>query len=387
MNEKTKIISLGVFTGPISNSGLIPLSNLLDILQFFSNDIYLITGNTGYTFFKDKNMIHTYGFRHEKGKNAFTRILKFLYAQLKISIDLARTVKNVNIWFFFIGGDTAIFPMLVTKLFRKKVILVFAGSSIQSLKFSNDNLFKLLKILSNVNCTFSKKIIVYSENLIKDMGLEKYGDRISIAPKHFLDFEKLKAKIKFDKRTNLVGYIGRLSKEKGSLNFVEAIPKIAREKNMVKFLIGGDGSLKEKIEVYLEENYLKDKVRLVGWIPHDGISEYLNKLRLIVLPSYTEGLPNIMLEAMACGTPVLATSVGSIPDVITDGETGFIMGDNSPECIAENVVRALNHPNLDEIANKAREFVKKEFTYEAAVERYKKIIDDIKRPSNGYKYT
>ena len=80
---------------------------------------------------------------------------------------------------------------------------------------------------------------------------------------------------------------------------------------------------------------------------------------------------------MGCGTPVLATSVGGVPDLIKDGETGFIMKDNSPECVAENVMRALEHPNLDEIVKNARELVEKEFTYEAAVERYRKILENI----------
>ena len=69
---------------------------------------------------------------------------------------------------------------------------------------------------------------------------------------------------------------------------------------------------------------------------------------------------------MHCGTPVLATSVGAIPSIIKDGETGFIMKDNSPECIAENVIRALNGPNLNEIAKNARALVERDFTYEAA---------------------
>ena len=69
-------------------------------------------------------------------------------------------------------------------------------------------------------------------------------------------------------------------------------------------------------------------------------------LKLLVLPCYTEGLPNVMLDAMACGTLVLAISVGAIPDPIKNDETRFIMGDNSPECIARSVVKALNYRDL-----------------------------------------
>ena len=83
------------------------------------------------------------------------------------------------------------------------------------------------------------------------------------------------------------------------------------------------------------------------------------------------------IGAMACGTPVLATSVGGIPDVIKDGETGFILENNSPECIAENVMRALKYPNLEEIVKNARKLIEKEYTYEAAVERYKNIVKNL----------
>ncbi|MBT9132838.1 MAG: N-acetyl-alpha-D-glucosaminyl L-malate synthase [Syntrophomonadaceae bacterium] len=77
---------------------------------------------------------------------------------------------------------------------------------------------------------------------------------------------------------------------------------------------------------------------------------------------------------MVFGTPVLATPVGAIPDVIKDSETGFIMENNSPECIARNIIRALNHPNLKEITKNARALVEREFTYEKAVERYRNIL-------------
>jgi len=140
-------------------------------------------------------------------------------------------------------------------------------------------------------------------------------------------------------------------------------------------LIGGDGQLKETIEKSLQEQGIRSNVDLPGWISHDGLPKYLNQLRLLVLPSYTEGLPNIMLEAMACGTPVLATPVGAIPDVIQDEVTGFIMENNTPECIARSVMRALNHPDLEGIAERGRQYVEKEFTFEKAVERWQEILN------------
>ena len=140
---------------------------------------------------------------------------------------------------------------------------------------------------------------------------------------------------------------------------------------------GGDGELRDKINEYLITNKLKKRVKLTGWISRNELPNYFNKLKIVVLPSYTEGLPNIMLEAMACGTPVLATPVGTIPNFIKDDETGFLMKNNSPKCIAENIIRVLECPNLKEIVENARNIVEKEFIYKTAVKRYKKIIDDI----------
>jgi len=70
--------------------------------------------------------------------------------------------------------------------------------------------------------------------------------------------------------------------------------------------------------------------------------------------------------------------VGGVPDVIKDEETGFIMVDNSPECIARNIIRALGRPNLEQIADNARALVEKEYTFEAAVKGYKNILASLK---------
>ena len=70
--------NVGILTFPISEAGNIPLSNLVDILEPLSNIFYLVTGNEGYTFFKDDKRIHAYGVKHERGTNTFTRIIKYI---------------------------------------------------------------------------------------------------------------------------------------------------------------------------------------------------------------------------------------------------------------------------------------------------------------------
>jgi len=370
-----KKLNIGVVTFPTAEAGKSPLSNLVDILYSLSNDVYLITGHDGYTLFKNDKRIHTYGIRHEMGVNVFTRIFRYIYTQLRISYKLARIEKNIDIWIFFLGAETLLLPMLTAKLLRGKVILVPAGSASQIFEYTNDNLSKQIKILEQINRTLANRIIIYSPNLIKEWDLEKYRDKICVTHEHFLDFNKFKIKNKFDERKSVIGYIGRLSEEKGVLSFIKSIPEISKERDDLEFLIGGDGLLCDDIKRYLDENDLNDRVKLTGWIPHDKLPDYLNELQLLVLPSYTEGLPNIMLEAMACGTPVLATAVGAIPDVIKDNETGFIMENNTPECITRTVIRVLEYPHLGEIVKNARELVEKEFTYNAALEKYREILE------------
>lgn len=371
MDERLRIC---IVTSPRPKAGIIPLSNLVDILSNLCDSLHLITGNEGKAVCKSHRNIHGYSITYEPRKLLLARIIGHISLQLKISYAAVKLIRKVDIYIFFMG-EGLLLPVLAAKLLRKNVTLSLAASSLMIAKANRGFFSRTFGFLEILNYALADKIILYSPNLTKEWNLEKYRDKISIAHKHFLDFDKFKIEKPLNERDNLVGYVGRLSEEKGTLNFVKAIPKILGEKGEVKFLIGGDGQLRSKVEEYLEDENLSDEVKLSGWIPHDELPKYLNDLKLLVLPSYTEGLPNIMLEAMACGTPVLATPIGAIPDVIKDGETGFIMEDNSPECIARNISRALNHPNLEQIARNARALVEREFTYEKAVEKYRKVLD------------
>lgn len=369
-------LNIGIVTFPIPKSGITPLSNLVDILYPLLDDIHLITGNEGYTFFKEDKRIHTYGIEHKTGRNVFTRITNYIYTQLKISYKLMRTSRNVDVYFFLMGINLLI-PMLAAKLLRKKVILFVTESGVKINKIRGDTVANLANILTEMNYFLSNKIVVSRKEYIEDFGLKKHREKVLIASRHFANFKVFKIKKQINERKNVVGYVGRLSEEKGILNFVESIPKVLKKNDNVKFLIVGDGNLSANIREYLNKHTVNEKVEMIGWIPLEEIPDYLNELKLSVIPSYTEVGPWTVLEAIASGTPVLATSVGLIPDIVKDGETGFILEDNSPECIAKNIERVLSYPNLDEIVENARKLIEREYTYEAAVERYRKILESM----------
>ena len=366
--------NIGIVTLPIDKAHVLPLSNFVDIFHSLSNEVYLITGNAGATLSKGRNKLHLYSISHKTGVNVISRIVNYVYTQLRISYRLARISRNADLWIFPIGGEGLLLPIIMAKLLRKRTVLVHSTSAAKLLEAKREPFAKPLLLAVEMNRILADRIILYSSSLIREWNLDKHKHKIAIARKHFLDFDKFRVKKKLAERENLVGYIGRLSREKGVLNLVKAIPMIKGE---TKFLIRGEGELRDSIEKQLNENKLNNKPYLMGWIQHDELPNDLNRLRLLILPSYIEGLPNIILEAMACGTPVLATAVGCVPDLIKDSKTGFIMEDNSPECIARNIIRVLSHPSLEGIAQNARALVEKEFTYEAAVEAYRKILSSL----------
>jgi glycosyltransferase involved in cell wall biosynthesis len=370
--------NIGLVTWPILTAGVVPLQRLIHVLHPLSNELHVITGGAACDIFiAAGHRVYPYLIDQESTANTFLRVMGNISTQLKISWRLCKIARHVDFWIFFFGGPVLLLPMLTAKLLLKDVVLAFTGSASEDMRAQVGSFIsKIVGFLTKINCTLSSMIVIYSESLIKTWGLERYEHKISIAREHFLDFDKFKVQKPLNERDNLIGYIGRLSEEKGILNFVEAIPGILETRGEAAFLIGGDGQLRSQVEEHA--NKLSNKVKYAGWIPYDELPHYLNELKLLVLPSYTEGLPNIMLEAMACGTPVLATPVGSIPDVVKDGETAFIMKDNSPEGIARNVIIVLTHPNLEKIAADAHALVQKEFTYEKAMERYRDILASLK---------
>lgn len=361
----------------------------LHLLEPLAQEIFVITGNFPEDAISNKK-IHLINVGIKPEDNArypmLVRIPKFMMLQLKMSYSLIRIASKIDVLFLAAGAQVLFLPALLAKLWRKKLILMHLGvgaSSRQDYEVLFDKtLFGmgkyvfpwLTELMERLNCRLSDRIIAFLSYSTSPL-LKRYVNKTHFGCSRFyVDTNFFKVEKNLNSRESLVGYTGQLIDMKGVTNFVKAIPLLPGESAIARFVIGGDGPLRGEIEIEIKDFNLGDRITLRGWIPHDKLPQHLNELKLLVIPSYGETGPHLLFEAMACGTPVLATPVGVVPTVIKDGETGFIMEDNSPQCIAQNITRALNHPNLDKIARNARELIEREYTHQAAVERYRDVL-------------
>ena len=348
------------------------LTDLLKIFRLISQKIFVITGNTERInkMSKEKISIIDIGFSMPpQNKNIFLTFFMVILFQIKTCIEIFKARKEIDVIIFYVTWPFYLLPLVVSKLLRKKTVDIITRSkpSVFSLWY------KIYEIQDKILLTLLDYISPESPSLISNLHLEKYSHKILPSGARFIDTDFFNIKKPFSQRKNVVGYVGRLVEEKGVKKLLQAI-ELMNKYGKITFLLGGEGPLFEEIKKFRPSNQCE--IVKTGWIPEKNLPNILNELKLLVLPTqHAEGLPTIILEAMACGTPVLATPVGGIPDVIKDEETGFIMENNSPECIAKNIIRALNHPNLEKIARNARKLVEKEFNYEQAVKRWRKILE------------
>lgn len=349
------------------------------IISELAQDVYVI--NDGRLRIKDKK-IHviraTYfnsRIRSEK-KSALDAFLGFFAAQIGLTFGLFRCVRKIDTVFILPG--TMFIPTLFAKIARKRTFLYEAQDVIWEYVKAKESIGALLRFCvlwnaRNMVLCLTDYMTVEGKNVINQNLLEKYRSKIHVCPL-YIDIGRYNIKKQSRERKDLVGFVASIDRRKGILEFVAAARQLCRLQEKLRFVIAGRGPLLNQVRKALEDLVACNTIQIIESIPEESFSDFLNELRLYVLPSISEGLPNTILEAMACGTPILATPVGAIPDILKDGENGFIMENNSPECIAKNIIRVLGFDNLEKISENARSLVEKQYCYEAAVERYKKII-------------
>lgn len=259
---------------------------------------------------------------------AYVQFWKWMLFHKEIEIVHVHGSSDTSFWRkrFFIN---------LAKLFGKKVVFHCHGSEFQ--RFSAQHLNAVQKTLTKCDC-----IIALSESW-KEWFETTIHHKNVVVIKNVIALPRVK-KVKHNIFVLL--FLGRLGKRKGIYDLLDVLIKHKTTfEGKVKFLFGGDGDV-EQVKEIIKQNGLENIAEFQGWVNGEKKEYLLNLADAFILPSYNEGLPISVLEAMSYSLPVISTTVGGIPEILKNGENGFIMEPGDKDAIYHAVVSLMEDKNL-----------------------------------------
>jgi glycosyltransferase involved in cell wall biosynthesis len=138
--------------------------------------------------------------------------------------------------------------------------------------------------------------------------------------------------------------VGRLCEQKGQLLLVEAIANLAAKGIRAEVVLAGDGDMRSQLEALIASHGLGKQVTITGWVGADRVGAEILSARALVLPSFAEGLPVVIMEAMALKRPVLTTFVAGIPELVVAGQSGWLFPAGDVSALADAIEEAVTRP-------------------------------------------
>jgi len=252
--------------------------------------------------------------------------------------------------------------------------------------FNEDRVFwqkLLIKILSWKTILLNHKTIVLSQKeydqvihwpFVTKNKLELIHN--GIKPINFLD--KTSARNYFNtiitNQDKVVGTISELHKNKGLKYAIKAIAEISKQIKNIKFIIIGEGEEKPKLEKYIEQQGLENKVFLVGQVSE--ASRYLKAFDVFLLSSVKEGFPFVLLEAGLAKLPIISTRVGGIPEIIEDNKTGVLIENKDSKEITKSLETLIENEKLQKTYGQAlNNKITKDFSFEQILEKTRELYE------------
>lgn len=233
-------------------------------------------------------------------------------------------------------------------------------------------------LASRLNYRLSKECIAKSgiifttskalENRVKSIGGENanvhtFYKGINLSEFLNLPGKKLiREKLGLEPEGKYMLFAGRLIREKGIYELADAFAAVQKKYDHFKLIFAGEELEKPELISALEKRKISGNVIFTGIVPHGNLAGYMKASDLLVLPTWAEGLPNVVIEAMACGLPVVTTDVGGIPEILENGVTGLMVPARDTEKLAKAIFRMIEDPDLrEECVKNARELVIRNF--------------------------
>jgi len=367
LTQKKKIIFVGSFK-PTSKDGsiggqmfacnLLVNSEISDIVNWTLLDTTSVTNK--------KRLFIT------RLNGALIRLIKFCFFLLKEKHDSVLIFTSDG-WSFYEKGFMCI---IAKKIFKCNVILAPRSGLVLS------NLSRSSLISSYITSIFQLVDIVicqsaYWRNLFFFHSGQFNSSKFVII-ENALEIQKyvsLKVETKSHKETIVILFLAWVTKNKGIYDLIEAVLLLHRDKINFTLLIAGNGNDFKPVYDLISNSEIRSNVKFLGWVSGGDKLKLLEKSDIFVLPTYFEGYPNSLIEAMASGKACVATRVGSIPDIITNLENGLLYDSKNVNQLYACLKLLIQNPVLRQsLSTKARHQVESINSKNIIVEKWKKIV-------------
>ncbi len=262
----------------------------------------------------------------------------FLGISIVISVKPLLWILSANrviaSWAYAEGVCAAFFKGLV----GNKLIIESLGSDINAL---------MTKPLHKrqMKWAFKKATIVTGKSQALVTAIHSHTSRVNAEVVYNgVDFESftLRSSPVFTSAEIKLVFIGSVIKTKGIFELIDAIALLKKQNCTINLNLLGAGAQMKDLEERISQLGVADSVNLVGPIPHDSLMSFIHDSDALILPSYREGVPNVVMESLSTGTPVIVTKVGGIPEVVQENTNGVFINGLSGEGVMEAILKAKN---------------------------------------------
>lgn len=273
---------------------------------------------------------------------------------------------------------------LVRKILGLPHILTIHGAGLFALKR-----FPFGKYITRFIVRNSDHIITVSSFVKSDLDeLVGYDTKATVCPmgidtNTFIPKDQAKLREKYNmKKRYILLFVGRLVEKKGVEYLIDALGIVSNKLADLKLLIAGTGNLERQLKEKVRKSNLSSYVSFLGTVKHEDLIDYYNICDLLVLPSifdkygHTETLGMVILEAMSCGKPVVASNIGGIPESVKNGYNGLLTIPKNPTDIADKIVKAFTQFDLEEMGERAHQTALN-YAWEKISKKYEQVMKQV----------
>ncbi|NOS79470.1 MAG: glycosyltransferase family 4 protein [Nitrospira sp.] len=269
-----------------------------------------------------------------------------------------------------------LFYILISRLLAIPVVIhIHPGSFFEFFAKGNT----LTRFAVSTSAQLSEGLIFLSESALKQFHAVFPKVRMAVVPNP-VDVELYESRNRAPMKGNYrILFMGWIIKEKGVYDIVDVIPDVITHFPQAKFIFAGNKEV-EQLKEMIKDRHLSQYAEVLGWIEGKQKLDLLLTSRLLLLPSYSEGIPNVILEAMASGLPTITTPVGGIPSVFIEDENGYFVPPGNTRELASRIIQMLGDDNACErISNltsrRAKEFYALEIIGRQLENIYKNLVN------------